>query len=426
MNIELQKALFELSQHDAIDQGDVEACAELCSSLLFESLPMQSIGIWVNNQDTVIERIFQSGEGTCNMVKHLAIDNIQTYFQLMKQSHVQNFAKASEIPDSELIAKYLMNCDMTRSLHFMKTDNNVVVLIVCEFSDEHFTASLELTTFVTNVLKQFHRCVVAKKLQDISVLLNELKDQAIKSESMASLGSMVAPLTHEINNPLGVTITGVSHLKSEVDTLVASFNNGSLTEEVFQDFVDGCTEICSLLESNLSRAAKLVNDFKKTAVEQEAPSKVKFDICGCVASLVASLRPELKKHNIKINIQLQGPVYAEGYPGALSQIMTNLCFNSIKHAYENISEPTISIYGQPNSDTGLYTLIFEDNGNGIKKEIQDSVFTAFFTTKRGQGGSGLGMAIAKKQAREKLLGDIELDKDFESGARFLITLPFIN
>lgn len=426
MKSELQQAILQLAQDDSIDKGNVSDCASLVGSFILRFLPVKSIGIWGNNQEAIITPIFRFGDGRCNMSTGLAIDSVQTYFDLMKQSNIQTFRQAKDIPDAELIAKHLMNCDMARSLHFMNMDNDVVVLIVCEFSDEEATVSEELTEFVLSLLKQLHRCVMIKQLKNYSMLIHDLQDQTSKNESMALLGSMVASLTHEINNPLGVAITGVSHMKSEVDNLLGSFNSGNLTEEVFEEFVDGCTEICSLLEFNLSRTARLINSFKKTAVEQEAPSKMKFDICDCVTSLVSSLRPELKKHGVKIKIDLEGPVYTEGYPGALSQIMTNLCFNSIKHAYENIAQPEVCIYGELDSETGIYTLIYEDNGNGIAKDIQNSVFDAFFTTKRGSGGSGLGMAIAKKQAREKLLGDIQIDKNFENGARFLITLPLVD
>ena len=294
-------------------------------------------------------------------------------------------------------------------------------VLIGGLKEEVDTCNLE--ELVLAGLVDIFRSLIAQRFSYQSHILSGLQQEISRSESMAMLGEMVGAVTHEINNPLGVAVTGVSHLKEEIRLLVRSFESGELTEDSFQEFVDECTDVCQLLEFNLGRAVSLVQDFKKTAVDQSAFKLVMFDVAKNINSLLASLTPEIKRHGVKLSVSLPEQVQTNGYPGALSQIVTNLAFNSIRHAFEGVDNPEINLVGCLDDESNEFILYFEDNGTGIPEDIRSSIFEPYFTTKSESGGSGLGMSIAKDLAEKKLAGSIMHDDTFTEGTRFILKLP---
>lgn len=301
-----------------------------------------------------------------------------------------------------------------------QVDNHQGVLVGGLAEDDSVSDFEEL---VFTGLVDIFRSQIAQRFSYQTHILTGLQQEISRSESMAMLGEMVGAVTHEINNPLGVAVTGVSHLKEEIRLLVRSFESGELTEDSFQEFVDECTDVCQLLEFNLSRAVSLVQDFKKTAVDQSAFKLVMFDVTKNINSLLGSLAPEIKRHGIKLTVNLPEQVQTNGYPGALSQIVTNLTFNSIRHAFEGVDNPEINLVGCLDNEANEFILYFEDNGTGIPEDIRTSIFEPYFTTKAESGGSGLGMSIARDLAEKKLAGSILLDESFTTGTRFILKLP---
>ncbi len=166
-----------------------------------------------------------------------------------------------------------------------------------------------------------------------------------------------------------------------------------------------------------------MNSFKKTAVDQGAQDTIKFNITERIKGLATSLGPELKRHGVQLDINLPKSATTESVPGALSQIMTNLFFNSVKHAFKDIEAPAINITSEYDEQRQVLKVIYSDNGIGIPKVHQPLIFQQFFTTRRGEDGSGLGMSIAKELAQQKLAGDLYYDTNTTSGARFILELP---
>lgn len=307
-----------------------------------------------------------------------------------------------------------------------KTEHATCILIgFTDSNDAQYHASTEAA--FEHYLTHLYRASCIGQMGTQQKYIDNLQQQLSKNECMSALGEMVGAVTHEINNPMGVAITGLSHLKCEVKRLVKDFEEGALTEVSFGEFVEECTDCCHLLEFNLERAVTLLKGFKNTAVDQCASQQCMFDVGENIRNLMLSISPEIKRQGIDLEVSLpENPVYINGYPGAVSQIITNLSFNAMRHAFEHTTHPRICMSGKLDPRLATFTLIFEDNGSGIPREIQDAIFTAYFTTKTGCGGSGLGMSIAKELAEVKLGGTLVLDPDFTSGARFIMCVPIAN
>ncbi|MGK0290488.1 MAG: putative ATPase/GAF domain-containing protein, partial [bacterium] len=210
---------------------------------------------------------------------------------------------------------------------------------------------------------------LSKALED----LQRTQKQLVESEKMASLGGLVAGVAHEINTPLGVSVTAATHQKKMVNEFTNDFNAGkSLSKKRFIEFINTVDESSDILVSNLNRAGDLIQSFKKVAVHQSTENRLNFNIKQYLEDILRSLKPQLRKVNHKVTINCSNDLMFDSYPGKFSQIVTNLIFNSIRHAYEAEESGTL-IFDVTELDEQLQ-IIYSDDGKGIPVEILHKVF----------------------------------------------------
>ncbi len=268
---------------------------------------------------------------------------------------------------------------------------------------------------------------VYARTKELEASLDNLKltqQQLVEQEKMASLGELVAGVAHEINTPIGVGITAVSHLVESIDRISKAFNSGTLTKKQFSDMLSAILESAGIVESNLRRAADLVKAFKSVAVDQSSSEPRLFALRSYVQDVLTSLRPKLKRtqHEIHLDIPEDLNLYCD--PGVISQIITNLIMNSLHHAFAVNEKGVIHISAQSHED--ILQLTYSDNGQGIEQSILKRLFDPFVTTKRGQGGSGLGTHIIYNLVTQGLGGRIQCTSEPNKGTRFEIILPLEN
>ncbi|WP_245986845.1 PAS domain-containing sensor histidine kinase [Azospirillum thermophilum] len=258
--------------------------------------------------------------------------------------------------------------------------------------------------------------------------LRELKaTQAslIQAEKMASLGQLVAGVAHEVNTPIGITITGASQLQALMEELERQHAAGALRRSDFQRFLTDGQEMANLILANCTRAANLVQSFKLVAVDQSSDERRSFLLREYVEELLRSLHPTYKnRQGLQIVIDCPEEIELDGYPGALSQILTNLIMNALIHALEPEEPGTITIAARL-TDRKTVELIVADTGRGIAPEVLPKIFDPFFTTRRGSGGSGLGLHIVYNLVTSRLHGTISVDSGLGRGTRFTLRFPRI-
>lgn len=246
------------------------------------------------------------------------------------------------------------------------------------------------------------------------------KDKIVQSEKMASLGQLVAGVAHEVNTPLGICITSISALKEHVDSLQLAISNEKLTKSFLVSKLNLLTEYEQIIERSLIKSVELIQSFKSVAVEQHTDPEVNINLAQHVNNVVNTVKTIFKTKNYHINIEIDETLCLVTYPSAWNQILTNFMVNSHIHAFENSREGEISI--SFTKDKGYLTLLYQDNGKGISKDVNDKVFEPFITTKRGRGGSGLGLNIVFNLVDAKLGGTIENLK-VDKGACFKVKVP---
>ncbi|MBZ0222072.1 MAG: PAS domain-containing protein [Dokdonella sp.] len=245
--------------------------------------------------------------------------------------------------------------------------------------------------------------------------------QLLESEKLASLGGLVAGIAHEINTPLGIGVTAASHLQELARTLSRQFASGPVSDADLQAFEHGVREGADMILRNLRRADRLVRSFKQVAVDQSSEDRRVIDLGTTLDEILTTLGPRLKKTPHKIELDCAAGIIVETAPGALYQIVSNLVINSLTHAFADTSAGTIQLRAWREGET----LCIEcgDDGCGMDEAVRKRVFEPFFTTRRGQGGSGLGMHIVYNLVTQVLQGSIECDSAPGQGTRFLIRFP---
>jgi len=258
-------------------------------------------------------------------------------------------------------------------------------------------------------------------LNDALLALQEAQTELVRQEKLASLGSLVAGVAHEINTPLGICVTASSHLIEEVRLTRKDIDAGQFTESQRDQFLETIDQSLRILSSNTKRAAALVRSFKQVAVDQTSNDKRKFQLATYLNEILVSLQPKLKGRNIDISIDCPEALIIDSYPGAFSQILTNFVMNSLTHGFENLNQGKIQMRLEVEDNDLKFH--YEDNGHGLDKEALSKLFDPFYTTKRGQGGSGLGTHIVYNLVTSLLGGSIKAQSTPGEGLAYQLRFP---
>jgi len=237
--------------------------------------------------------------------------------------------------------------------------------------------------------------------------LRKTQNELVQTEKMASLGRLVAGVSHEVNTPIGISVTAASHLKDEAQKFQVSYENETLTQEGFEAFIKTSIQSSEYILVNLDRAAQMVRNFKQISVDQSSDVVREFNIHEYLQGILHSLNPKIKKTAHTIEIDCPKEYNINSHPGAFYQIFTNLILNSFIHGFENIENGHITI--RVLNDKGHLHIVYKDNGKGVPANIIKQIFDPFFTTKRSSGGSGLGTHIIYNLVTQKLGGSITID-----------------
>jgi two-component system NtrC family sensor kinase len=263
-----------------------------------------------------------------------------------------------------------------------------------------------------------------EKTQEAYKRLVQTQQTLVESEKLASLGGLVAGVAHEINTPVGISLTTASHLSVITQQLRKDLDNGAIKKSDFQNYLQAAEESCSLILSNAERAANLIHSFKQVAVDQTSEARRDFQLRDYLQEIITSLQPKFKRTQIEIRIDCEQGLLMDSYPGALSQVVTNLLMNALIHAFDEGQTGVIDIAARC-TENGQVDLSIRDNGKGISPENISKIFQPFFTTRRSSGGSGLGLHIVYNIVRQRLGGRIEVTSAQGQGTTFLISMPSI-
>ena len=247
---------------------------------------------------------------------------------------------------------------------------------------------------------------VAQRTAELSQTVTRLtatQEELVQSEKLASLGSMVAGISHELNTPIGNTLTVSSTLQSHIKDFKKLADSGQLRKSDLTDFLGLLDEMSDVVVRSTRRAAELVTSFKQVAVDRSSERRREFDVATLVNELVTALKPSMRHRDIGISVDVADGILCDSFPGPVGQVITNLVQNALTHAFVEDAAGQICITVRADGDDKVAMQV-TDNGRGMDEHTLKHAFDPFFTTRLGQGGSGLGLSVSHRIAQTVLGG----------------------
>lgn len=328
-------------------------------------------------------------------------------------------------------------------LQFRRKDGRI---LLCQVSGRLFE-SLGEKMFIFSVLDVTHQREIENEIRTLNTELEErvhvrthrleqtnaelaqalfslqnMQNELIRSEKMAALGSLVAGVAHELNTPIGNSVTVASTLMEQTEAVLSDEREGRLRRSIFDRYLENAAAGTELLLRTLKRASELVSSFKQVAVDQSSDQRRLFDLQNVLREVAVTLAPTYKKTPYALTLDLAPDIELDSYPGPLGQVITNFITNSLTHGFEGLTNGTMQLATRLLDDDQV-EITFSDDGVGIPEENLKRVFDPFFTTKLGQGGSGLGMNIVYNLVTNVLGGKIELRSAPGRGTTLIVVLP---
>ncbi|MGF1721112.1 HAMP domain-containing histidine kinase [Vibrio kyushuensis] len=260
----------------------------------------------------------------------------------------------------------------------------------------------------------------SSQLSEKIQLLEKTQDELVESEKLASLGGLVAGVSHEVNTPVGIGVTAASHLVEEAKEISNQYQNKTMKKSDLEGYFEYTLESGQIIQDNLMRASDLIKSFKQLAVEQSIDSTFDINLNELVTNIQNSFHHKMKHRPITFINHIDTTLIFHTCSGKLNQIITNLVNNSLVHAFESDNEGSIEI--SAHIESGALHICYFDTGSGVEDSALEKLFEPFFTTKRGQGGTGLGLNIVYNIIK-KLDGQIESSHVKPCGLQFDIFLP---
>jgi len=263
-----------------------------------------------------------------------------------------------------------------------------------------------------------------RRITEAALHASETERYLIETERLAALGRLVAGVAHELNSPVGISLTVASTLAQRCSKFANQIHSGPVRRSSLSAFVDSNRDAANQLVANLERAGELIQAFKQVAVDRSLADRRNFDLRIATTQIVASITPGLPKPRHPLALDIPSDLIMDSYPGAYGQVLTNLIFNAVIHGFADRPEGNMLLEATRIGDD-FVEITFSDDGAGISEEAQRHVFDPFFTTRRAKGSTGLGLHIVHNLVTEQLGGRIALVSAPGKGTSICMTLPLV-
>lgn len=285
----------------------------------------------------------------------------------------------------------------------------------------------DYTRVTSKLQKQVNELTEAKALleswnEQLEVKVTERTAELARSRKLANLGSLMAGFAHELNTPLGNALLSGTTVGDEAQRLEGDLAAQRLKRAELESFLQMCRETMDVVQRNLRRAADLIHHFKHAEGDVGSEPIQHFPLVEVVQDAITSFDPSLRAGQHRVVLDVPAELEMQSYPGALGQVLSNLISNALRHGFDGQSGGAITIQAQPRPDDAVL-LQFTDSGHGIPSGQLDKIFDPFYTTKLGQGGSGIGLYLVYKLVYRVLGGTVHVWSEPGQGTRFEILLP---
>ena len=286
------------------------------------------------------------------------------------------------------------------------------------------TTRLEARILALNCVLEQQVAERTAELQHTVDALKGTQEELLQAEKMASLGAMVAGISHELNTPLGTALTLASTQQDHAAQFRQLIDSGNLKKSSLADYVDRNSEVADLMLKCIERASELIVSFKQVAIDQSSERRREFALHELLGDVLATTRPAIKHAPVSIELEVAQDLQCDTFPGPLTQVLCNLIQNAVLHAFDGRERGVIRVQGRRHGEAGI-ELVVADDGAGMDASVLARIFDPFYTTRLGKGGSGIGLAVCRRIAGSVLGGTLAVDSTPGAGSRFTLTFPAV-
>jgi signal transduction histidine kinase len=409
-----------------------------------EPLILQNTGRMLEQEGYAVDQA-ESGERAIERLHTSAFDLVLTDLRMMKIDGLDVLVAAKAMYPEIMVIMLTGHADMKAANNAIKFGADDFMLKPAESEEIYFRVkrcleNKELRKKVTQrsldlerLNNQLTRDIAERERaeqqlqainQELSDSLTKLKfaqDKLIQQERLASLGGLVSGVVHEINTPIGIGITASTFIMEQVRKMETFVNEGTIDEARLRKFLKTVYEGSAMISKNLSRAGDLVINFKQVSVDQASEKPRKIIVDEYIRDVLSSLSMEYKQSGHRIEVNCPPDLIFDSRPGALAQIITNFVLNAHIHAFEFMEQGTLVF--DVKTDGDVLELTCTDNGKGMDEEAVRQIFDPFYTTRREQGGSGLGLFVVYNLVTQALNGSIDCKSRPGFGTTFSVRVP---
>lgn len=253
--------------------------------------------------------------------------------------------------------------------------------------------------------------------------LSALQRQLLAQEKLAALGALVAGVAHEINTPIGNSLLATGTLLGATRQLVQRVEGGgALRRSDWQSYARDSLSGLEMIERNMHNAASLVDNLKQVVQERDVQQRREFALAELAGERLQALAARATREGHALRLEIDAQLRLDSYPGPLGQALEILVGNALLHGLEPGRPGVVTVLAAP-LDEGRCRLEVRDNGRGMSEAVLERVFDPFFSTRFGQGGNGLGLAICHTIVCHVLGGEIHAHSAPGRGSRFIMSLP---
>jgi len=253
--------------------------------------------------------------------------------------------------------------------------------------------------------------------------LQESQESLLRAEKMAALGQLAAGIAHEMNTPLGASLTSLKLIQGLVEEYQKSIGDPEVGERDHQDIAAEMDRLASDTQQWMEKAASYIRSLKLHTRDLKRGEERAFSVLQVIedAGLLLSHHLRLSQCTLNISCTSSEPTL-HGDPGKLGQVLTNLVVNAID-AYKDAGKEGREINVEIAEDGEVLEIRVKDQGCGIPGENKEKIFDELYSTKPLGEGTGLGLSIARNIVSNLFGGTIRLESQVGQGSTFILRLP---
>jgi signal transduction histidine kinase len=448
-----QRVVSTISSSPLVHSGDVDGLARLLSESVAKLLGIERVGVWLFNDakdELVCRDLFLLSRGSHESGAVLRQAEFADEFgYLVNEKYVDAHDPYSDPRTRGYIEGYLKPNRITAMLDAVVRIGEELIGTVCfehvdrahRWQDDEIVFASQLGDQLALTVSIARQNAVADRLRQRDAELSELNatlEQRVvertaslhsahlalmQAEELAALGRMVAGVAHELNTPVGNALLIATTLREHALEAERLLLEGNLSRSWLEAFLSDAAQQSALVEHSLARAAALVHNFKQLSLDQSTQVRRRFDLREVIAQTLEALGPRLRRAGVQVRLDVPPDLELDGYPGPLEQVVDNLVVNALMHAFADRTPGSVAVDAALEGDEVRLAVV--DDGAGIPREIQSRVFDPFFTTRLGQGGSGIGLATVHNIVTRLFGGSIALHSPSGGGTRFEVRFPMV-